>query len=79
MTGIMAIEHVDFDGIERLALVTGAPGLAGRWPEGAPGQATAAGCRASCWRASAVPPPWDAHARGSTRRRARRRRDRVHV
>ena len=26
--GIMAIEHVDFDGIERLALVTGkAPGL----------------------------------------------------
>ena len=23
--GVMAIEHADFDGIERLALVTGAP------------------------------------------------------
>lgn len=29
--GIMAIEHVDFDGIERLALVTGRPCRAMSW------------------------------------------------
>ena len=30
--GVMAIEHADFDGIERLALVTGARALNPKWP-----------------------------------------------
>lgn len=44
----MAIEHLDFDGTERLALVTGA---AWGWEPGAPVGAAASsdGLSAACW------------------------------